>query len=141
MLRPAGVGHTRGMSIPLQITVDARDPARLAAFWAVALGYVVQPPRPGYLGDDDVEQYTAIVDPAGEGPRVLFQRVPEVAEGKNRLHLDVNAGHGAADRGRAVRRHCSVLVGAGARLLHERDEPTGWWLVLQDPEGNEFCLQ
>ena len=129
------------MAIPLQITVDSRDPRRLAAFWAVALGYVLQPPRPGYLTDDDEEQYTALVDPAGVGPRVLFQRVPEAKNGKNRLHLDVNAGHGAPDRRSAVRRHAAQLVAVGATVLHEMDEQAGWWMVLQDPEGNEFCLQ
>jgi hypothetical protein len=129
------------MAIPLQITVDARDPGRLAAFWAFALGYVLQTPRPGYIDADDEEQYTAIVDPTGAGPRVLFQRVPEAKVTKNRLHFDVNSGHGAADRRFAVRRHANQLVSAGALILREMNEPTGWWIVLQDPEGNEFCLQ
>jgi hypothetical protein len=134
------------MAIPLQITVDARDPRRLAAFWAVALGYVLQPPQPGYLirtanSADAYEQYTAIIDPTGAGPRLLFQRVPEPKTIKNRVHLDVNAGHGAGDRQAAVRRHVAHLQAAGATVLHERDEPTGWWIVMADPEGNEFCLQ
>ena len=129
------------MAIPLQITVDAREPSRLAAFWAFALGYVLQAPRPGYVDADDEEQYTAIVDPVGAGPRVLFQRVPEGKPAKNRLHFDVNSGHGAADRRSAVRRHANQLVNAGARILTEMNEPTGWWIVMQDPEGNEFCLQ
>jgi hypothetical protein len=130
------------MAIPLQITVDARDPNRLAAFWAVALGYVLQPPRPGYLvGTSGEEQYCAIIDPAGIGPRVLFQRVPEPKSLKNRVHLDVNAGHGATDRRAAVRAHSAQLVAAGATLRQEMQEETGWWMVLADPEGNEFCLQ
>lgn len=133
------------MAIPLQITVDARDPRRLAAFWAVALGYVLQPPRPGYLvrrGEAaGEEQYTAIVDPAGIGPRLLFQRVPESKTVKNRVHLDVNAGHGATDRRAAVRAHVAQLVAAGATVLREMQEESGWWMVLSDPEGNEFCLQ
>jgi len=135
------LGQTADMAIPLQITVDARDPGRLAAFWAFALGYVQQSPRPGYIDKDDEEQYTAIVDPSGAGPRVLFQRVPEGKVAKNRLHFDVNSGHGATDRRTAVRRHANQLVSAGARILREMDEPTGWWIVVQDPEGNEFCLQ
>ena len=129
------------MAIPLQITVDAGDPQRMAAFWAVALGYVLQPPLPGYVTADEGAQYTAVVDPSGMGPRVLFQRVPEGKAVKNRLHLDVNAGHGATDRRAAVRRHAAQLVAAGARVLREVNEPSGWWMVLQDPEGNEFCLQ
>lgn len=129
------------MAIPLQITVDARDPQRMAAFWAIALGYVLQPPLPGYLTDSDEAQYTAVIDPSGIGPRVLFQRVPESKSVKNRLHLDVNAGHGAADRRAAVRRHAAQLVAAGATVQGEMNEPSGWWMVLRDPEGNEFCLQ
>jgi hypothetical protein len=134
------------MAIPLQITVDARDPRALAAFWAVALGYVLQPPQPGYLirsGDSAraFEQYTAIVDPTGMGPRLLFQRVPEPKTIKNRVHLDVNAGYAATDRRAAVRGHVAHRVAAGATVLEERDEPTGWWVVMADPEGNEFCLQ
>jgi hypothetical protein len=133
------------MAIPLQITVDARDPRRLAAFWAVALGYVLQPPQPGYLvpsgSGSGTEQYTAIVDPTGLGPRLLFQRVPEPKSLKNRVHLDVNAGHGATDRRAAVRAHVAQLVAAGATVQREMQEQSGWWIVLTDPEGNEFCLQ
>jgi hypothetical protein len=130
------------MVIPLQITVDARDPGRLAAFWAVALGYVVQPPRAGYVvRTSGEEQYAAIVDPTGIGPRLLFQRVPEPKTHKNRVHLDVNAGHGATDRRAAVRAHSAQLVAAGATVVQEIQEESGWWVVLADPEGNEFCLQ
>ncbi|MGH8968182.1 MAG: VOC family protein [Actinomycetes bacterium] len=130
------------MAIPLQITVDARDPNRLAAFWAVALGYVVQPPQPGYRARVSGEDhYTSIIDPTGVGPRVLFQRVPEPKTSKNRVHLDVNAGHGATDRRAAVRAHVSQLVAAGATVVGEMHEESGWWMVLSDPEGNEFCLQ
>ncbi|MFC4949599.1 VOC family protein [Pseudonocardia sp. GCM10023141] len=129
------------MAIPLQITVDARDPQRMAAFWAVALGYVLQPPLPGYVPAGELAQYTAVIDPSGMGPRVLFQRVPESKVVKNRLHLDINAGHGAVDRWGAVRRHAAQLVAAGATVIGEVNEDAGHWIVLQDPEGNEFCLQ
>jgi hypothetical protein len=136
------------MAIPLQITVDARDPRRQAAFWAVALGYVLQPPQPGYLVGSEPglpekqrEQYTAIIDPTGVGPRLLFQRVPEPKALKNRVHLDVNAGHRATDRRSAVRAHVAQLVAVGATIQREIDEASGWWIVLTDPEGNEFCLQ
>jgi hypothetical protein len=133
------------MAIPLQITVDARDPRRLAVFWAVALGYVLQPPQPAYLvrsgSASGTEQYTAIIDPTGLGPRLLFQLVPEPKTLKNRVHLDVNAGHGATDRRAAVRAHVAQLVAAGATVQREMQEQSGWWIVLTDPEGNEFCLQ
>ena len=88
---------------------------------------------------------SAVTDPDGHGPRLFFQRVPEPKERKNRVHLDVNAGgprgtpeaerHAAADA--AVER----AVGLGAtklRLVEERGER---FYVMQDVEGNEFCLQ
>lgn len=62
---------------------------------------------------------------------------------KNRLHLDVKVGLGLrGDELKAtVREHARRLVAAGATLVGERDENSSWWLVLTDPEGNEFCLQ
>ncbi len=145
-------GTLPGMAIPVQITLDAHDPLRLAEFWAVALDYVVQPPPPGFdswdvfadsigLPAEQRGRLAAVVDPAGAGPRVLFQRVPEPKEAKNRVHLDVHVSHGASDQRASARAHAERLVAAGATVQREVDEPTGWCLVLQDPEGNEFCLQ
>lgn len=140
------------MAMSFQVTFDARDPQALAAFWALALDYVLQPPLPGYstwdeFGDElgmSAEQRSrlaAVVDPVGAGPRLLFQRVPEPKEVKNRVHLDVNAGAGTEDRRAAARAHADRLVVAGATVQRELDEPGGWCLVLLDPEGNEFCVQ
>src|SRR5579862_6088283 len=81
----------------LQVAVDCADPDRLAGFWVSVLGYVLDTPPAGYtswhgfsaaVGGRD-ESWSAVVDPAGNGPRVLFHRVPEPKVGKNRLHLDV----------------------------------------------------
>ncbi|MFD4670629.1 VOC family protein [Lentzea sp. NPDC058450] len=130
------------MAIGIQVTMDAADPGKLAAFWAEALGYVVQPPPPGFDSWEDfavkndipfesVNDYSAIIDPEGAGPRFFFQRVPEGKTAKNRLHLDVNAGLEAVDR----------LVGLGATKVQEFNDAKGHWVVMLDPEGNEFCVQ
>ena len=66
----------------------------------------------------------------GKGPRFLFQRVPEGKTAKNRMHLDLRTGLDAVDR----------LVGLGATRVREHNDQTGHWVVLLDPEGNEFCV-
>src|SRR5687768_9499501 len=91
------------MATPIQVVIDCADPARLAAFWAAALGYQVQPPPEGFETWEDAlrswgvpkdawNSRSAVVDPDGEGPRIFFQQVPEPKTVKNRVHLDVNAG-------------------------------------------------
>jgi hypothetical protein len=74
---------------------------------------------------------------------VFFQRVPEPKTPKNRVHLDLNVGAGAEgdERRAAVTTHAAELTQVGARQLRVVDEPTGWCIVMTDPEGNEFCLQ
>jgi len=78
-----------------------RTPAALARFWALALGYVLQPPPAGFdswpayvesvgLPADEVERFAALIDPQGAGSRLLFQKVPEGKQAKNRIHLDVD---------------------------------------------------
>jgi hypothetical protein len=68
--------------------------------------------------------------------------VPEPKSVKNRVHVDVDPAPGVPvdERRPAVRAHADLLQAHGARMLRELDEPTGWALVMQDPEGNEFCL-
>ena len=139
----------------IQVTFDCGDPAALAEFWSAVLGYVVQPPPPGFdswdaaldawgVPPDRRNDRSAVVDPDGAGPRIFFQRVPEGKSAKNRVHLDVRAAPGlegdqrmAALDGEAVR-----LVGLGAVQV-QRFEPGGLdsgFVVMRDPEGNEFCL-
>lgn len=117
---------------------DADDPQRIAAFWALALGYVLEP---GFDGPDNA----SLVDPDGVGPAIGFLRVPEGKTSKNRMHIDVRvAGEPAwdpADRERLVRAKVRELVVAGATEV--REETYGGELghvVLLDPEGNEFCV-
>jgi Glyoxalase-like domain len=141
---------------PFQVTMDCANPRRQAQFWAKALGYVPQPPPPGFaswaafaasvgLGADELDNVAALVDPSGLAPRLLLLRVPEQKTAKNRLHLDINVrldGAGQDDRRRqAVRLKARELVAAGAQLVGEREDNISWWITLLDPEGNEFCLQ
>jgi hypothetical protein len=134
------------MATPVQVTFDAADPAGLARFWAVVLGYVEQPPPPGFetwdafldsvgVPADQRDTRAAIVDPDGAGPRFFFQKVPEGKTAKNRMHLDVDVGEDHL--GAKV----SELVALGATELDRFDEWGSSWVVMRDPEGNEFCLQ
>ncbi|MFC9491219.1 VOC family protein, partial [Streptomyces hydrogenans] len=99
------------------------------------------------LGDGAGDLPESLVDPAGVGPRVWFQQVPEPKTGKNRLHLDLKVGGGRAVP-LAVRRarvdgEVARLTAIGATVLYAMDEPDGmdyYAVVLQDPEGNEFCV-
>ncbi|MFI1093208.1 VOC family protein [Streptomyces sp. NPDC020917] len=150
------------MEMTLQLTIDCADPQRLVAFWSEALGYVPEPPPGGHatwreywsamgvpaeeLPDDAGATPESIVDPAGRGPRVWFQQVPEAKATKNRLHFDLKVGGGrdvpSADRRQRVTTTVDRLTAAGASVLRITDEPdTGHYAaLLQDPEGNEFCV-
>lgn len=141
------------MANDFQVTIDAADPTALAGFWAIALSYQMQPPPPGFetweefgekigMPPERWNDFAAVVDPDGTGPRVFFQRVPEAKTAKNRVHLDVSVG-GEHDEGRWARvlEHVRTLVEAGATTVREVDEPNGRCVVLTDPEGNEFCVQ
>ena len=134
------------MAHGFQVTFDAASPRALGAFWCEVLGYVEQPPPPGFdtwddaldsMGIDrsDPDRAYAIVDPEGSGPRVFFQKVPEGKTVKNRVHLDVNVG---AD---AMHAKADALEALGATRVGEHDEAGGHWITLRDPEGNEFCVQ
>jgi hypothetical protein len=143
------------MPFAVQITVDCADPATLADFWAAALGYVLDPPPKGFstwpealsawnVPESDWGKASAVVDPTGVGPRLFFQRVPEEKVVKNRVHLDVKASAGPGTpmdiRRAAVATVTDRLVELGATLLTHVEELGIYWAVLQDPEGNEFCV-
>ena len=135
----------------LQVTFDCAEPVRLARFWCEVLGYVVPPGQDEAAvegsGDDAPEDQpggAVCVDPTGAGPRLYFQRVPEGKVVKNRVHLDVRAGTGlvGAERLATLEAEGARLVALGAtrvRLLPADDEEESC-LVMQDVEGNEFCL-
>ncbi len=140
----------------IQITFDCADPADLAAFWAEALGYRLQDPPDGFASWEQAleamgippehrNDASAVVDPAGRGPRLFFQRVPEPKRVKNRVHLDVRAAPGLTGEARmaALEAEAERLITHGATRL-QRHEPapplTPGHIVMADPEGHEFCL-
>ncbi len=144
------------MATGFQVTFDCSDPAALGSFWAVALGYIEQPPPPGFVSWESFLDHIgvpleerdnayAIVDPDGTGPRLYFQRVPEPKTVKNRVHLDVNVGGGGRvpldERRRRVDVEVDRLVAAERVQRFDRPEQDEYWVVMRDPEGNEFCLQ
>jgi Glyoxalase-like domain len=142
------------MYTKIQVVFDAAEPGKLAEFWALALGYVFEPPPEGFqtwedfgrsigLPEEEFGAQAAVIDPADEGPRLYFQRVPEGKTAKNRVHLDVQvAGRGVRgeERKRLVSEKVEQLVQAGASLAWETDDVRGSAVVLRDPEGNEFCV-
>jgi hypothetical protein len=136
-----------------QVTFDCAAPERVALFWCEALGYVVPPPPEGFADWSEFERALppekqgsafACVDPTGVGPRLYFQRVPEGKVVKNRVHLDVRVGTGlvGGERLATLEAECARLVDLGAtrvRLLPAGDGEESC-IVMQDVEGNEFCL-
>jgi len=117
------------MSIRIQcLCVDTTDPAGLAAFWQAALGW-----RGTFEKDDEV-----VLEPPegsredGIVPDLLFLRVPEVKSGKNRLHLDLRPKDQAAEVAR--------LESLGARRADVGQGDEASWVVMADPDGNEFCV-
>ena len=138
----------------VQVTFDCADPRALSRFWCDVLGYEFPPPPPGFaswdafsasLPEEQRNSASAAQDPNGVGPRLFFQRVPEGKTAKNRVHLDVRSAPGleGEERMAALEAECERLVALGATRV-ERHEPNlpvaGGHIVMQDPEGNEFCL-
>ncbi|WP_233617671.1 VOC family protein [Actinomadura sp. WAC 06369] len=144
----------------VQLTIDCSDPQKMVTFWAEALNYVLEPPPGGHAtwrahwaaagvpeaelppGAGDTPE--SIIDPAGRGPRVWFQQVPEPKVAKNRWHFDLKVGGGPDVpldvRVQRVKTTVERLVKAGATVLRITDGPdTGFYAVaMHDPEGNEF---
>ncbi|MEU9283222.1 VOC family protein [Streptomyces sp. NPDC048275] len=153
--------HTPPQPVHWKLVIDAADPHAQADFWAAALGYTVEDNstfverllslgalpaeatvdfhgRPAFRDliavrhpDDPYDEKSG----TGLGRRLLFQRVPEPKTAKNRLHLDLHPGDGR--RADEVAR----LTELGASALRHVEEPGGKWVVMADPEGNEFCVQ
>jgi Glyoxalase-like domain len=107
-----------------ELVIDSAEPERVAAFWAEVLSYRVT---------ERDEDSVLIEGPEGSGPGLLFTTVPEPKSVKNRLHIDVNA------RDRDQDEEVERLIALGARRVDiGQGEQT--WVVLADPEGNEFCV-
>ncbi len=107
-----------------ELVIDADDPERLARFWMAVLGWQ---PTGRYEGPIE------IADPRGVSPSVTFVPASEPKTTKNRLHIDVNPV--GCDQEQEVER----LIGLGARRI-DIGQGEQSWVVLADPEGNEFCV-
>ncbi|MCS5495843.1 VOC family protein [Cnuibacter physcomitrellae] len=105
-----------------EVVVDSKDPIALGEWWLEALGWVEVD-----RGEEELE----IAPEVGAHPTVLFGRVDEEKVGKNRLHLDFVPDDQAAEVDRLI------ALGASRVDIGQRDVP---WVVLADPEGNEFCV-
>ncbi|WP_327184561.1 VOC family protein [Streptomyces sp. NBC_01334] len=160
MTETSGVPEAGPTPVHWKLVVDAADPHAQADFWAGALHYEVEDNSalierllelgalPGaatleFHGRPAFRDLIAVRHPddpfdadsgTGLGRRLLFQRVPEAKTVKNRLHLDLHPG--AELRAGEVER----LTVLGASVLREVKEPSGQWVVMADPEGNEFCV-
>jgi hypothetical protein len=143
------------MATKIQVVIDCADPAKLAEFWMRALRYKLDDPPKGFatwpdflrannVPESEWNSASAVVDPDGVGPRVFLQRVPEPKIVKNRVHLDLDATGGPAtpieERRAKVHAEVARLEGFGAARLAEFEEFGGFFVVMQDPEGNEFCV-
>jgi predicted enzyme related to lactoylglutathione lyase len=112
------------------ITVDCADPYRQALFWSEVTGWPEDPDDPNNAGDPEGR----IVSP--QGFSLLFMPVPEGKTVKNRVHLDLIP----TERGRDE--EVTRLLAIGASLVGDHRKPDGsGWVVLADPEGNEFCVE
>jgi hypothetical protein len=145
------------MATQIQVVIDCADPDRMMKFWATALNYKEQDPPQGYgsweeflramnIPEDQWNSAGAVVDPEAKGPRLYFQKVPEGKTVKNRVHLDLNVGGGSStpleERRKRVDAEVERLVAAGATVFKPgADEMGEYWVVMQDVEGNEFCVQ
>ena len=134
----------------LQVAIDCQDPERLAEFWASVLDYQVGEPPVGYASwtehaldqaEEPGEFWIKIQDPDRLGPTLLFHRVPEPKTVKNRIHLDVKAPASSADdRGDQVQAFIERIVNWGGTKVRDVTDDAGYFAVMNDPEGNEFCV-
>ncbi len=140
----------------VQIVFDCADPDRLAKFWAAALHYREQDSPVGYASwpaflkargapEEEWNRASAIVDPEKAGPLIYFQQMDTPKPKKNRVHLDINISGGGQvpmdDRMKRVNAEVERLAGLGAAKQRVWEDPEEYWVVMQDPEGNEFCVQ
>jgi predicted enzyme related to lactoylglutathione lyase len=111
-------------------TFDASDAYAQSVFWAQVLGFAEDPDDPNLPGHEEC----MIFSPDGR-TRVLFIEVPEKKERKNRIHLDLVPAEGTRDE------ELARLLDLGATVVDDLRKPEGpGWVVLADPEGNEFCI-
>jgi len=105
------------------VVFDCADPLALMTFWQEVTGFQVRSEGPDWC---------MLKDPAGIAPKLAFQRVPEAKVVKNRVHLDLFTPD--------ERAHAARIEALGAKRLWISDDPEDPFIVLGDPEGNEFCV-
>ena len=135
--RPNAVDHGRAAGHRSRVTssishttVDSRDAYAQSVWWATVLGYAEDPDDPNLPGHDE-----CMIFSADGSHRVLFIEVPEAKAGKNRIHFDLVPDDGTRDE------ELARLLAHGATEVHDARTPDGrGWVVLADPEGNEFCI-
>ena len=113
------------------IVIDCRDPVNLAYFWRAVIGFEQTWEEP-FVPDPQGDNWMSLRDPSGRQPSLSFQKVPEGKVVKNRVHLDLSVD----DEEVAAER----IVALGARRLWRSPNPNDPFIVLADPEGNEFCV-
>ena len=115
----------------LELTIDVNDPERMIGFWAGVLGYELEDQD---RFDDPDRIYWLLTDPAGSGPRLVIQRVPEPVTAKTRIHIDVHVPD--------IERAAAEAVAMGATRVDAEpiSEVGASWIRLTDPEGNLFCF-
>ncbi|MET4924379.1 VOC family protein [Streptomyces sp. PSRA5] len=144
------------MSTKWSLTIDCAHPAKLAEFWALALGYVEPPPPVGFASweawfidcgvpEEEWDDGAYLSDPDGVGPTLSFIKVPESKVVKNRLHLDLRVGGGRETpwetRWPRVTAEVERLTAAGATVVREHDlKGRPDHVEMADPEGHEFCV-
>ena len=111
------------MAPTLGLVLDCADPEKLAEFWAPALGF-----KNVWSGGT----FVLLLDPNDAEPRLILQKVPEPKSGKNRLHFDLHPADVDAEVAR--------LEELGATRGERIEEHGTYWVVMTDPEGNEFCV-
>jgi len=142
--------------VSFQVTFDCSDPDKLARFWADVLYYKIQDPPSGFatwqdflkaqgVPEQEWDSASAIVDPEGKGVRIYFQKFDNPKTSKNRVHLDVNISGGPQvpkeERKKRVQAEAERLIKLGATKINVTDDSDEFWIVMTDPEENEFCLQ
>jgi hypothetical protein len=145
------------MATGIQVVFDCADPLKQAGFWAAALHYVMPGPpgdfatwedwaRAEGIPEEHWNDAAAVEDPDGAGPRLYFQKVPEGKVAKNRVHLDLNVsggrGHSMEERMADIAAEVDRLKTLGADDHRGAIAKDGeYWVRMNDPEGNEFCIQ
>jgi hypothetical protein len=141
----------------VQVVFDCVDPGRQAEFWAEALHYRMPEPPGDYatwdewakangIPEEHWNDAASIEDPDGAQPRLYFQKVPEGKVAKNRMHLDLNVGGGreatAEECNTRILAEVARLKALGASDRRGSMEKEGeFWVRMNDPEDNEFCVQ